>query len=116
MARHSTQAQHLMQLAGVGETTATALLSTVGNGHDFASGRSFSAWLGLVPGQYSSGGKAAPGTHHQGRRRLPAQPARAGSRAVLAAAMNTKTSKQDPLSRWAAAWPSAAATGAPWWP
>jgi len=45
MARQSTQAQQLMQLAGIGETTATALISTVGGGHDFASGRSFSASL-----------------------------------------------------------------------
>ena len=50
MARHSTQAQQLMQLGGIGQTTAMALISTVGNGHDFACGRSFSAWLGLVPG------------------------------------------------------------------
>jgi transposase len=29
----------------------------VGKGHDFSCGRQFCAWLGLVPGQYSSGGK-----------------------------------------------------------
>ncbi len=43
MARHSTQAQQLMQLSGIGQTTAMALISTVGNGHDFVCGRSFSA-------------------------------------------------------------------------
>ncbi len=36
MARHSTQAQQLMQLSGIGQTTAMALISTVGNDHDFA--------------------------------------------------------------------------------
>lgn len=61
MARQSTAAQQLMQLSGVGETIATAIVSTVGNGHDFACGRQFCAWLGLVPGQYSSGGKARLG-------------------------------------------------------
>ena len=61
MARQSSVAQQLMQLSGVGETTATAIVSTVGNGHDFACGRQFCAWLGLVPGQYSSGGKARLG-------------------------------------------------------
>ena len=33
----------------------------IGNGHDFKSGRKFSAWIGLVPGQYSSGGKTRLG-------------------------------------------------------
>jgi len=56
MARRSTQAQQLMQLGGISQTTALALISTVGNGHDFACGRSFSAWLPGA-GAYSSGGK-----------------------------------------------------------
>jgi hypothetical protein len=33
----------------------------IGNGHEFDRGRQFAAWLGLVPGQYSSGGKARLG-------------------------------------------------------
>ena len=57
LAKADIAVQRLMQLTGVGPTTATALVSTVGNGHDFKSGRQLSAWLGLVPGQYSSGGK-----------------------------------------------------------
>ena len=32
-----------------------------GNATEFDSGRQFAAWLGLVPGQYSSGGKARLG-------------------------------------------------------
>lgn len=51
MARQSADAQRLMQLCGVGETTATALLSTIGNGRDFKCGRQLCAWLGLVPSQ-----------------------------------------------------------------
>ena len=59
---HREAVQHLQDLPGwantvIGETTATALVSTVGNGHDFSCGRQFCAWLGLVPRQYSSGGK-----------------------------------------------------------
>jgi transposase len=57
MARQSTPARQLMQLAGIGELTATAMVSTIGNGNDVACGRSLAAWLGLVPSQYSSGGK-----------------------------------------------------------
>jgi hypothetical protein len=41
----------------VGPLTATALVAKVGNARQFASGRALSAYLGLVPGQNSSGGK-----------------------------------------------------------
>ena len=101
MARHSTQAQQLMQLGGIGQTTAMALISTVGNGHDFACGRSFSAWLGLVPGQYSSGGKQRLGRITKAGDAYLRSLLVMGARAVLAAAMNTRTPKQDPISRWA---------------
>ena len=37
--------------------TATALVATVGRPHAFHNGRHLAAWLGLVPRQYSSGGK-----------------------------------------------------------
>jgi transposase len=33
----------------------------IGNAHEFSHGRQLAAWLGLVPGQYSSGGKARLG-------------------------------------------------------
>jgi transposase len=61
MAREDDRAKQLMRLSGVGETTATALIAMIGNGHEFKSGRQLSAWLGLVPGQYSSGGKTRLG-------------------------------------------------------
>lgn len=61
LARHSTEVKQFMQLPGVGPTTATALLSTIGHGRDFKCGRQLSAWLGLTPGQYSSGGKSRLG-------------------------------------------------------
>jgi transposase len=46
-----------MAIAGIGPVTATAIVSAVGNGAEFRQGRSFAAWLGLVPGEYSTGGK-----------------------------------------------------------
>ena len=61
MAKECTAAQQLMQLMGVGEITATAIVAMVGNAREFDSGRQFAAWIGLVPGQYSSGGKARLG-------------------------------------------------------
>ena len=50
-----------MQLPGIGPTTASALVASLGGGHDFKNGRQLAAWAGLVPGQYSSGGKARLG-------------------------------------------------------
>jgi len=61
MARQCTAAQQLMRLMGVGQTTATAIVAMVGNATEFDSARQFAAWLGLVPGQYSSGGKTRLG-------------------------------------------------------
>jgi transposase len=58
-AARDTAAQRLMRLPGIGPTTATALVGTIGNARDFRCGRQLSAWLGLVPGQYSSGGNSA---------------------------------------------------------
>ncbi len=98
MAREDERARRLMRLSGVGETTATALLATVGNGHDFRCGRQFAAWRGPVPGQYSSGGKARLGRITKTGDPYLRTLLILGARAVLALA-KTKT---DPISRWAA--------------
>ena len=37
---------------------ATAIVAAIGNGAAFRKGRDFAAWLGVVPRQYSTGGKA----------------------------------------------------------
>jgi len=50
--------QRLDEVLGIGPITASALYAAGGDGGDFTNGRHFSAWLGLVPGQHSSGGKA----------------------------------------------------------
>ena len=61
IAREDVRARQLMQLPGIGATTATAVVAMIGNGHEFKCGRQFAAWLGLTPGQYSSGGKTRLG-------------------------------------------------------
>ena len=58
MAGEDEACQRLVEVPGVGPVIATAMISTVGNGAAFKKGRGFAAWLGLVPGQYSTGGKA----------------------------------------------------------
>jgi transposase len=101
MARQSAPARRLMRLMGVGELTATAIVSTVGNGSDFECGRGLSAWLGLVPSQYSSGGKERLGRIRKSGDAYLRGLLVMGARSVLAAAMNERKPKQDPLSRWA---------------
>src|SRR5438552_3884462 len=55
--RQDERCQRLAGVEGVGSLIATALVAAVGNAHDFKNGRELSAWLGLVPRQYSSGGR-----------------------------------------------------------
>lgn len=54
----SAASQRAAQVPGVGPITASALVATVGNARDFASARQMAAWLGIVPKQHSTGGKA----------------------------------------------------------
>jgi transposase len=54
-------AQQLRTAHGVGTLTADAVSASVSNAKDFKNGRQFSAWLGLVPRQHSTGGKAKLG-------------------------------------------------------
>jgi len=61
MANRDECCKRLMALTGIAHITATALVASIGNGHDFKNGRQLAAWLGLVPGQYSSGGKVKLG-------------------------------------------------------
>src|SRR3982074_3276944 len=48
----------LRQIPGIGPLVATAIVASIGNGAAFRKGREFAAWMGLVPKQYSTGGKA----------------------------------------------------------
>ena len=53
--------QRLATIPGIGPIIATAIASTVVDASGFRSGREFAAWLGLVPRQHSTGGKARLG-------------------------------------------------------
>jgi transposase len=58
IAKQDPACRRLLEVPGVGSLVATAMVAAVGNGSAFARGREFSAWLGLVAKQYSTGGKA----------------------------------------------------------
>ena len=49
--------RRLVAIPGVGPVTATAVIAAIGNGAAFRKGREFAAWLGVVPREYSTGGK-----------------------------------------------------------
>ena len=55
--RSNETSKRLHYIPGVGPVLATALVATVADPKIFRSGRNFSAWIGLVPKQHSSGGK-----------------------------------------------------------
>ena len=99
MATADERSRRLMSLRGIGATTASALLASIGNGHDFNNGRQLAAWLGLVPGHYSSGGKTRLGRITKAGDDYLRTLLIMGARAVLAASKG----KNDRLSRWAIA-------------
>jgi transposase len=55
--RSDETSKRLRYIPGVGPMLATALVASVPDPSVFRSGRNFSAWIGLVPKQHSSGGK-----------------------------------------------------------
>lgn len=96
-AKQDARSRRLMQLPGIGPTTASALVASIGQGHDFSHGRQLAAWIGLVPGQYSSGGKARLGRITKAGDAYLRSLLVMGARSVLAGLGD----KQDSFSRWA---------------
>lgn len=56
--RENEASRRLEQIPGIGPITATALIATMGEAKNFSNGRQVAAWLGLVPRQHSTGGRA----------------------------------------------------------
>jgi transposase len=57
ISRCEENCQRLMSVPGIGPIISTAVVAAIGTGEAFGRGRDFGAWLGLVPRQYSTGGK-----------------------------------------------------------
>lgn len=55
------ESKRLDSIPGIGEITATAIISMFSGAEHFKNGRQFAAFLGLVPGQHSTGGKSRLG-------------------------------------------------------
>ncbi|UAA38173.1 IS110 family transposase [Paraneptunicella aestuarii] len=88
--------QRLQSIPGIGSLVASALFNEIGNGSAYKKGRDVSASLGLVPKQYSSGGKdRLLGISKRGNRYLRCLLI-LGAKAVVSRAKH----KTDPLSLW----------------
>src|SRR5215204_4193914 len=61
IARSHASCQRQMSVPGVGPVISTAMVAAIGEGDAFERGRDFGAWLGLVPRQYSTGGRTILG-------------------------------------------------------
>ena len=86
----------LQSIHGVGPITAAALMASVSSGRQFKNGRNMAAWIGLTPGQYSSGDKDKnTGITKRGNRQLRRLFIH-GARTV----MNWHEGKNDALSLW----------------
>ena len=88
--------RRLAKLPGVGPIIATALIAAVDDGRHFHSGRELAAWIGLVPRQYTTGGKPRLGgigrrANHYLRRQMIH-----GARAVI----SRLDKHDDQRSRW----------------
>jgi transposase len=57
VAKEDARVRLLRTIPGVGAVTASAIIASIGDGHQFENGRAFAAWLGLTPSNKSSGGK-----------------------------------------------------------
>ena len=99
LARGSETARRLMTIPGIGAVTASAMLASVGDPRQFQSGRAFAAWLGLVPRQYTTGGKIRLGRITKRGDVYLRTLLIHGTRAVLA----TVKDKPDRLSAWSRA-------------
>lgn len=86
----------LTAIAGIGPQCATALYAAVGNGSQFKTGRDMSAWLGVVPRQYSTAGRQVNlGISKKGNRYIRSLLVH-GARSVV----RYSAGKDDGLSKW----------------
>ena len=94
--RSSTQALQAIRVTGIGELGASALVGAVGEFKQFDSAKQFGAFLGLVPSQNSSGGKASLGRiTKRGDDYLRTLLIQGAKSAVMSA-----DKRDDPTSRW----------------
>jgi transposase len=99
VAKGNKSAKKIMQIPGIGEMTATAIIAKVEDFTAYEKGRDFSAWLGLTPKEYSSAEKRRlGGISKQGDRYIRTLLIH-GARAAITAIMN-KGKNETAYHRW----------------
>ena len=94
--KENEEARRLTTIPGVGAIVASALVAAVGRAESFDHGRDLAAWLGLVPRQFTTGGKPKLlGISKRGNKYLRKQLIH-GARAALPYIAQRDT----PLGRW----------------
>jgi transposase len=61
LAKADDSCRRVMTVPGIGPIISSAMVAAIGNGTAFAKGRDYSAWLGLVPKQMSTGDRTILG-------------------------------------------------------
>jgi transposase len=97
--RANETSRRLATVPGIGTLTATVLAATVSEPRGFSGGREFAAWIGLVPRQHSTGGKARLGHISKMGNRDLRRLLVVGAHAALYRMKSGKT--QSPLADWA---------------
>ncbi len=96
LSQQDPRCRRLLKVEGIGPLSATALVATIGTGHEFKNGRHFSAYLGLVPGHSNTGDKTVMrGITKRGNRYLRTLLIHGGRSAVYAARR-----RRDPRAVW----------------
>jgi len=97
--KENEEARRLTTIPGIGAIVASALVAAVGRAESFDRGRDLSAWLGIIPRQFTTGGKPKLlGISKRGNSYLRRQLIH-GARAALPYV----TERDTPLGRWAKA-------------
>ncbi len=97
-AKQDVMCQEIMKLEGVGPVIASAAMASIGDAKEFKNGREVSAWIGLVPKQYSSGNSIRlGGISKRGDRYLRKILVQGARSAVIVCEQKT-----DKLNRWIA--------------
>jgi transposase len=99
-AQQSDAAKRIEAIIGVGPMTASAVAATVTNARDFKNGRQMAAWLGLVPKQFSSGGKTSLGKITKRGDTYVRGLLIGGARSALIAALRRQPEKRTRLQHW----------------
>jgi transposase len=99
-AEGNEDAQRAQQLCGIGPQIASALVATISNPQDFRNGRQMAAWAGLVPRQFSTGGKTVLGSITKRGDSYLRGLLTQGARSAVQSALKRKPEQRSHLEQW----------------